>query len=116
MLTHPGPPGAVIYIRLLVPLTFNNLPNKPFRKPEGVLCDVATVGKLVGVLDATLSDKLTRLNLVITIIGVHLGINDFILPALREISLNPDSILAVWPGCELNTSVDNILCLLPYPH
>ena len=116
MHTHPGPPAAVIYIRLLVPFTAQNLLNEFLGQPEGVLCDVATVGEFVSVLEFAFSDKLARLNLVIAITGVYLGINDFILPALREISRNPDSILAVWSGCKLNTSVDNIPCLLPYPH
>ena len=63
--TYPGPPTAVICVRLLVPFTAQNLLNEFLGQPERVLRDAATVGELVGVLEATLSDKLTGLKLVI---------------------------------------------------
>ena len=44
MFKHSGLPVAVIYIRLLVPLTVQNLLNEFLGQSEGVLRDAATVG------------------------------------------------------------------------
>ena len=44
MSKHSGLPVAVIYIRLLVPLTVQNLLNEFLGQSEGVLRDAATVG------------------------------------------------------------------------
>ena len=44
ILPYPGPPAAVIYIRLLVPFAAQNLLNEFLGQPEGVLRDAATVG------------------------------------------------------------------------
>lgn len=61
MSKHSGLPVAVIYIRLLVPLTVQNLLNEFLGQSEGVLRDAATVGGgVVGVFEVTFFGKCTK--------------------------------------------------------
>ena len=62
MSKHSGLPVAVIYIRLLVPLTVQNLLNEFLGQSERVLRDAATVGGggVVGVFEVTFFGKCTK--------------------------------------------------------